>query len=325
MQECRTAPAGLKKPMAQSGGQEATPFWKSRTSRRRDCFPVGTPERGCKQFSIVLQSCNQWEDRLLKHLTNTQPFARHSAFVVWAVRGLRCGIWGAGCAAGTGSAGCTALHPRLFEGDRYAVAWLPYAGCAAGSGSRRGGPPRENAAPSVDVPWPLLPPAPWNFKRRHGTGEASATQALGELGRELRWGIGGPWVALRFTHGYSNVTATRSHGYGRALAKPVAPNAALAKPVAPNAALAKPVAPNAALAKPVPRRRKAAHEKAPVVRGVRVLERYPQNWGVEAAGIEPASRDISAKASTCVADSFTLSPLGPPVDRVPQRLARHKV
>ena len=32
---------------------------------------------------------------------------------------------------------------------------------------------------------------------------------------------------------------------------------------------------------------------------------------MEAAGIEPASRDVSAAASTCVVAVFQLSPLGP--------------
>ena len=36
---------------------------------------------------------------------------------------------------------------------------------------------------------------------------------------------------------------------------------------------------------------------------------------VEAAGIEPASRDVSMKASTCVADSLVFAE-PPPVDRV---------
>lgn len=49
--------------------------------------------------------------------------------------------------------------------------------------------------------------------------------------------------------------------------------------------------------------------------------RHPSIGGVEAAGIEPASRDDSMQASTCVAGSFPLSPRRPPTDRVPNRLA----
>ena len=41
---------------------------------------------------------------------------------------------------------------------------------------------------------------------------------------------------------------------------------------------------------------------------------------VEAAGIEPASRDISVTASTCVVGSFTPSPLKPPTDGVEEQL-----
>ena len=37
---------------------------------------------------------------------------------------------------------------------------------------------------------------------------------------------------------------------------------------------------------------------------------------MEAAGIEPASRDISAQASTCVVDSFKVSLDAAPIDRV---------
>jgi len=46
---------------------------------------------------------------------------------------------------------------------------------------------------------------------------------------------------------------------------------------------------------------------------------------VEAAGIEPASRDISMEASTCVADSFQFSSAGSPVDRVPGKLVKNFV
>ena len=42
---------------------------------------------------------------------------------------------------------------------------------------------------------------------------------------------------------------------------------------------------------------------------------------VEAAGIEPASRDISVQASTCVVGSFPPSPAKPPTDGVKGTLA----
>ena len=42
---------------------------------------------------------------------------------------------------------------------------------------------------------------------------------------------------------------------------------------------------------------------------------------VEAAGIEPASRDISMWASTCVVGSLMPSPKEPPTDGVKKRLA----
>jgi len=45
---------------------------------------------------------------------------------------------------------------------------------------------------------------------------------------------------------------------------------------------------------------KAAHEKPLFLRGSAPACDTPQTGGVEAAGIEPASRDISVKASTCV-------------------------
>ena len=46
---------------------------------------------------------------------------------------------------------------------------------------------------------------------------------------------------------------------------------------------------------------------------------------VEAAGIEPASRDISMEASTCVVGSFPHFALGTPTDGVPFRLAGNGV
>ena len=45
---------------------------------------------------------------------------------------------------------------------------------------------------------------------------------------------------------------------------------------------------------------RAAHEKTPALQGSASSCETLQNRGVEAAGIEPASRDISTKASTCV-------------------------
>ena len=44
-----------------------------------------------------------------------------------------------------------------------------------------------------------------------------------------------------------------------------------------------------------------------------------------AAGIEPASRDISVQVSTCVVGSFPPSPPRSPTDGVPQPLAGHGV
>jgi len=48
---------------------------------------------------------------------------------------------------------------------------------------------------------------------------------------------------------------------------------------------------------------------------------WPHADRMEAAGIEPASRNISDKASTCVVDLF-ISTAGPPIDRLPDRPAR---
>src|SRR5262245_25617760 len=50
----------------------------------------------------------------------------------------------------------------------------------------------------------------------------------------------------------------------------------------------------------------SAHEKAPVLRGNASSCDPLQNGAVEAAGIEPASRDLSTQASTCVAVTLTL-------------------
>jgi hypothetical protein len=44
---------------------------------------------------------------------------------------------------------------------------------------------------------------------------------------------------------------------------------------------------------------------------------------MEAAGIEPASREVSVGASTCVVGSFTLFACQPPTDGVPSRPARN--
>ena len=46
---------------------------------------------------------------------------------------------------------------------------------------------------------------------------------------------------------------------------------------------------------------------------------------MEAAGIEPASREVSVGASTCVVGSFTLFACQPPTDGVPSRPARNSV
>ena len=42
---------------------------------------------------------------------------------------------------------------------------------------------------------------------------------------------------------------------------------------------------------------------------------------MEAAGIEPASRDISVRASTCVVELLQLFASRPPFDKVPDSLA----
>jgi site-specific recombinase XerD len=51
--------------------------------------------------------------------------------------------------------------------------------------------------------------------------------------------------------------------------------------------------------------------------------RVAKDDSVEAAGIEPASRNISTPASTCVADSFPLFSRRPPTDRVSGSLVGH--
>jgi len=57
-----------------------------------------------------------------------------------------------------------------------------------------------------------------------------------------------------------------------------------------------------------PQPAKIAHEKTPVLQGSASSCDTLQNRGVEAAGIEPASRDSSTQASTCVVDGFSFAP-----------------
>ena len=54
------------------------------------------------------------------------------------------------------------------------------------------------------------------------------------------------------------------------------------------------------------------------------LRRVVELVDMEAAGIEPASRDVSAKASTCVADCLSFA-WTTPVDRVCTELAENEV
>jgi len=67
-----------------------------------------------------------------------------------------------------------------------------------------------------------------------------------------------------------------------------------------------------------------AHEKPPVLQGSANSCDTLQYGGMEAAGIEPASRDISVSASTCVVDSLSFARVTP-VDRVGHELARNVV
>ena len=60
-----------------------------------------------------------------------------------------------------------------------------------------------------------------------------------------------------------------------------------------------------------------AHEKTPVLQGSAPSCESLPSRGVEAAGIEPASRDISMGASTCVVGSFTRLVRRPLTDEVP--------
>ena len=54
-----------------------------------------------------------------------------------------------------------------------------------------------------------------------------------------------------------------------------------------------------------------AHEKAPALQGSATCGETLQNRGMEAAGIEPASRDSSTQASTCVVGVFGFAPGAP--------------
>jgi len=65
--------------------------------------------------------------------------------------------------------------------------------------------------------------------------------------------------------------------------------------------------------------------KNPGFAGVYEGVRNYTNVQVEAAGIEPASRDISGQASTCVVGSFRASPSRPPTDGAPDRLVENLV
>ena len=53
-----------------------------------------------------------------------------------------------------------------------------------------------------------------------------------------------------------------------------------------------------------------------------VLKGFASRWKVEAAGIEPASREVFMMASTCVVD-YLIFAAPAPVDRVWKRLARN--
>lgn len=66
-----------------------------------------------------------------------------------------------------------------------------------------------------------------------------------------------------------------------------------------------------------PQSTKVTHEKSPVLQGSASPCDTLQNRGMEAAGIEPASRDISMGASTCVVGSFTRLACRPLTDEVP--------
>ena len=66
----------------------------------------------------------------------------------------------------------------------------------------------------------------------------------------------------------------------------------------------------------------AVHEKPPALQGIATSGETLQNRGMEAAGIEPASRDISMGASTCVVGSFTRLACRPLTDGVSGRASR---
>ena len=65
----------------------------------------------------------------------------------------------------------------------------------------------------------------------------------------------------------------------------------------------------------------AVYEKTPVLQGFATSCDTLQNGGMEAAGIEPASRSTSETASTCVVDHLSSTPPSP-VDKLQRRPAR---
>ena len=67
-----------------------------------------------------------------------------------------------------------------------------------------------------------------------------------------------------------------------------------------------------------------AHEKPRGLQGSAPSCDTLQHRGMEAAGIEPASRDISMGASTCVVGSFTRLVRRPLTDEVPGRPAGNR-
>jgi len=73
-----------------------------------------------------------------------------------------------------------------------------------------------------------------------------------------------------------------------------------------------------------PQSTKAAHEKTPVFPGFAKSCDPVLMSRLEAAGIEPASRDRSAKASTCVVGCL-ISLMRSPADRVAHQPARNEV
>ena len=77
-----------------------------------------------------------------------------------------------------------------------------------------------------------------------------------------------------------------------------------------------------ALACNEPQPTKAAHNKTPDVQGSASSCETLQSRGMEAAGIEPASRNVSTPASTCVAEDLVLA-LAAPFGRVRFEPARN--